>query len=291
MFCAFIDYSKAFDSVWRPGLWYKLIKSGITGKMYTLIYNMYQDIRSCVAVNGECSQFFNSYIGVRQGENLSPMLFYIFVNDLEKYLIENDCEQLSFNDVEIANFLKITVLLYAGRHNCVCRPCKGLAKSIKFINQYCEEWKLTVNKKKTKIMIFSRGKYSGNVNFTLNNKVLDIVDDFKYLGVTLSRTGMFKKCRDDRYKKAQRAIFSLPKNIRLKQLPIDVQLQLFDSVVLPELLYGCEIWGFENLAIIEKVHIQFLKYTLHLKNSTPLCMIYGELGRLPIECEIKKKND
>ena len=138
-------------------------------------------------------------------------------------------------------------------------------------------------------MIFSRRKYSGNVNFTLNNKVLDIVDDFKYLGVTFSRTGTFKKCRDDRYKKAQRAMFSLLKNIRLKQLPIDVQLQLFDSVVLPVLLYGCEIWGFENLAIIEKVHLQFLKYTLHLKNSTPLCMIYGELGRIPIECEIKKR--
>ena len=104
-------------------------------------------------------------------------------------------------------------------------------------------------------MIFSRRKYSGNVNFTLNNKVLYIVDDFRYLGVTFSRTGTFKKCRDDRYKKAQRAMFSLPKNIRLKQLPIDVQLQLFDSVVLPVLLYGCEIWGFKNLAIIEKVHL------------------------------------
>ena len=50
-------------------------------------------------------------------------------------------------------------------------------------------------------------------------------------------------------------MFSLLKNIRLKQLPIDVQLQLFDSVVFPVLLYGCEIWGFENLAIIEKVHL------------------------------------
>ena len=150
MFCAFIDYSKAFDSVWRPGLWYKLIKSGITGKMYTLIYNMYQDIRSCVAVNGECSQFFNSYIGVRQGEYLSPMLFSIFVNDLEKYLIENDCEQLSFNDVEIANFLKITVLLYVDDTIVFADSAKGLQKALNSLNQYCEQWKLTVNEKKNK---------------------------------------------------------------------------------------------------------------------------------------------
>ena len=96
----------------------------------------------------------------------------------------------------------------------------------------------------------------------------------------------FKKCRDDMYKKAQRSMFSLPKNIRLKLVPIDVQLQLFDSVVMPVLIYGCELWGFESLAIIEKVNLQFLKYTLHLKNSTQLCMIYGELGRLQIDCEI-----
>ena len=157
MFCAFIDYSKAFDSVWRPGLWYKLIKSGITGKMYTLIYNMYQDIRSCVTVNGECSQFFNSYIGVRQGGNLSPMLFSIFVNDLEKYLIENDCEQLSFNDVEIANFLKITVLLYADDTIVFADSAKGLQKALNSLNQYCEEWKLTVNEKKKKLWFLVQG--------------------------------------------------------------------------------------------------------------------------------------
>ena len=106
-------------------------------------------------------------------------------------------------------------------------------------------------------MIFSRRKYLGNVIFKLNKNLLDIVDDFKYLGVTFSRTGTFKKCRDDMYKKAQRAMFSLLKNIRLKQFPIDVQLQLFDFVVLPVLVYGCEIWVFENLAIIEKVHLQY----------------------------------
>ena len=103
--------------------------------MYTLIYNMYQDIRSCVAVNGECSQFFNSYIG----ENLSPMLFSIFVNDLEKSLIEKDCEQLSFNDVEIANFLKFTVLLYADDTIVLADSAKCLQKALNSLNKYCEE--------------------------------------------------------------------------------------------------------------------------------------------------------
>ena len=68
--------------------------------------------------------------------------------------------------------------------------------------------------------------------------------------------------------------------------PCLVYLKIYDSVVLPVLIYVCEIWGFENLAIIEKVLLQIFKYTLHLKNSTQLCMIYGELGRLQIDCEI-----
>ena len=100
----------------------------------------------------------------------------------------------------------------------------------------------------------------------------------------------FKKCSDDMYKKTQRTMFSLLKNIRSKQLPIDVQLHLFDSVVLPVLIYVCEIWGFKNLVIIEKINLQLLKYTLHLKNSTPLCMIYGELDIIQIECKIKKND-
>ena len=77
-------------------------------------------------------------------------------------------------------------------------------------------------------------------------------------------------------------MFSVFKNIRLKQLLIDVQLQLFDSVVLPVLIYA-KYRELKILTIIEKIHLQFLKY------STPLCMIYGELGRLSIEREIKKK--
>ena len=62
---------------------------------------------------------------------------------------------------------------------------------------------------------------SGKLNFTLNNKELYIVDDFKYLGMIFSRAGTFEKCRDDMYKKAQRVMFSLLKNIRLKQLHND----------------------------------------------------------------------
>ena len=57
LYRAFIDYSKAFDTVWRKGLWYKLLKKGITGKIFDIVYNMYQNIQFCVASEGKLSDF------------------------------------------------------------------------------------------------------------------------------------------------------------------------------------------------------------------------------------------
>jgi len=67
------------------------------------------------------------------------------------------------------------------------------------------------------------------------------------------------------------------------------QLKLFDSTILPILTYGCEIWGFSDIGSIEKVHTDFLKYVLKVKRSTPHAMLYGDLGRFPIDIIIKKR--
>ena len=82
LYCKFVDFRKAFDTVWRVGLWVKLINTNITGKRYNVIYNLYKQTKSCAAVNWQKSELFNWEIGVRQGENLSPLLFAMFLNDL-----------------------------------------------------------------------------------------------------------------------------------------------------------------------------------------------------------------
>ncbi len=73
MFCSFVDFSQAFDSVWRIGLWRKLLSAGIQGAFFKVIHNMYQGIKTCVSVNNDTSPYFPSFCGVRQGENLSPI--------------------------------------------------------------------------------------------------------------------------------------------------------------------------------------------------------------------------
>ena len=82
----------------------------------------------------------------------------------------------------------------------------------------------------------------------------------------------------------------LYKRIRNLNIPVDLQLYLFDHVILPIAFYGCEIWGFENSQSIENLHINdFLRYVVNLRKSTPIYMLHAEIGRHPIQINIKSK--
>ena len=70
-------------------------------------------------------------------------------------------------------------------------------------------------------------------------------------------------------------------------LPLDLQLKLFDNTVLPILTYGSEVWGYEGLDILERVYTDFLRRITRCRKSTPKYMFYAELGRHPIEITIK----
>ncbi len=118
---------------------------------------------------------------------------------------------------------------------------------------------------------------------------IETVSDFRYLGVIFNYTGTFIKCRNTIADHARKALFFVLKKVQEHCLDIDVAFQLFDSMVSSILTFGSEIWGYENLAHIERVHLMFCKYVLKLKRSTPSVMVYGELGRFPMEISIKVK--
>ena len=82
-------------------------------------------------------------------------------------------------------------------------------------------------------------------------------------------------------------MFALLRRSRQLDLPIDLQLELFNSSIMPILLYGCEIWRFENITMTEKIHLRYLKNIIGLKQSTPTFMVLGETGRYPLSISIK----
>ena len=292
LYCAFIDYKKAFDSVWRKGLWSKLLQEGINGKVLRVIVNMYNNIKSCVFLNSQKSELFTSCQGVRQGENLSPLLFSLYLNDLESYLTENGCTYLPVkvddNEDDLTNYIQLLVLLYADDTILMADSKEKLQTGLDVMLRYCDKWKLQINVNKTKVMIF-HSRRNNRDKLYLNEQEIEEVQAFKYLGIEFYKTGTFHKAKKHRYDQAQKAMFSLLKTARGQELPIHVVLQLFQTMVVPVMLYGCEIWGFESADIIERLQLRFLKQLLRLNKNTMTELVYGETGFYPLSVQIQSR--
>jgi len=291
LYCAFIDFEKAFDRVWRDGLFYKLLLNNINGKMYNIISNMYSNIKSCISYNNNVSDYFNCEIGVRQGENLSPFLFSLFLNDLEDFLLSKNITGLnSINsdlETELEIYLKMFIMLYADDTVLLAETPGDLQLQLNAFGEYCEAWKMKVNVDKTKVLIFGYGRLCQDLNFSYKNADIEIVKQFNYLGVTFTKTCNFDANKKYLADKAIKAMYEVLKLGRAYKLTVKIQLDLFDKLIKPILLYGCEIWGFGKNDVLERVHLKFCKILLNLKSSTPNYMVYGELGRHPIEIDIK----
>lgn len=122
LYCAFIDFSKAFDYVVRNILWYKLIRLGVRGQILKVIKSMYESIKSRVKYDNELSEEFTCCSGVRQGECLSPFLFAMYINDIE------DCFYLNGVDGLDTGTLKLFLLLYADDITVFSETAEGLQR-------------------------------------------------------------------------------------------------------------------------------------------------------------------
>ena len=89
----------------------------------------------------------------------------------------------------------------------------------------------------------------------------------------------------DQGRKAQ---FSLLVKANKLELPIDIQCNLFEKLVFPIMLYGCEIWGDSTSVYFGNI-LPEIKKILYLRPSTPSCMVYGEVGKLPLQVTIDKR--
>jgi hypothetical protein len=230
------------------------------------------------------SQEFGCYAGVRQGENLSPLLFSLYVNDLQQFISDQGCTPVNISENSVySGMLKLMVILYADDTVLMSETAEGLQRELDALQAYCTIWKLNVNTAKTKIMIFCKRKPRVFPEFKYNGNIVELVDTFKYLGVMFAYNGSFVKCRKHIVEQATRAMWCLLRKCRKLALPPSVQLTLFDQTVVPVLLYGVEVWGFENMHTIEQLQLKFCKLVLQVKKSTPSVMVYGELGRVPLE--------
>jgi hypothetical protein len=280
LFCCFIDYKRAYDYIDRNRLWYKLIKLGIDGKFLSLVRSMYSEVKLCVKHMGTLSDFFNSNLGLFQGEITSPILFSLFLNDIEIHLQENINVGINFDNISIY------LLLFADDAVIVSETREGLQNSLDSLYSYCCRWNLTVNVDKTKIMVFRKGgRLDNNSKWFFNNQEIEIVGSFNYLGVVFTSGGSFMQATKTLAGKGLRSLHALMSLVRNMKVPLNIMFNLFDSYVLSVLNYGSEVWGFFNSEVLERVQKKFCKWVLNVKQSTNTLALYGELGRFPLYIE------
>ena len=275
LYCAFIDFTKAFDFVVRDVLWFKLIRLGVRGRMLNIIKSIYSCVKSRVKHDNTLSDPFTCNIGVRQGECLSPFLFAMYVNDLEAELTVKGVAGIDIGSINL------NILLYADDIILFGKNPDDLQNALNVLEDYCKKWKLTVNTSKTKIMVFRNGGCLPNdLNFVYNNINIEIVSKFCYLGIVFTSGGSNFEAQKTLAGQAHKAVFTLNKYLyNFSELTPSHKLELFDKLVSPILNFGSEVWAFYKSPSIETVHLQFCKRIIGVKQSTQNDFIYGDLGR------------
>ena len=246
LYCAFIDYRAAYDKINRSLLWKKLIVSDINGPVLKVIQNLYLSAKSCLSVNGHLSDYFPCSVGVRQGENLSPIMYALYVNDLKCHLARK-YEGLPLLSklarmckiVNYGIYSNIFLLMYADDTRIMAESPSKLQAALNAHYQYCQTWELEVNTTKTKAVVFSRGKCHSNKNiFSFGSKKLETVDEYVYLGVKFNFNRKFDKSNQYICEKGTKAMFNMLRKATKLNLSIDLKSELFDCLVLPTLLFG-----------------------------------------------------
>ena len=237
---------------------------------------MYSSVRSVIKHNKNVSSCINSYLGVKQGDPCSSLLFMMFINDI----ISNINTEL--NGIFSIDELNIFLILYADDQVLFATSPESLQSMLHDIETYCNTWGLKINVEKTKVLIFEKNNRHTNYDFYLYGEKLEVVTSFKYLGVYFFKNGNWhrtQKCIAEHASKAMHRLFSIFNSYEFKT---NEKCRLFDSLVSSVLNYASEVWGYNDGKDIEIIHTKFLRKVLGVNKSTNLIGLYGELGRIPL---------
>ena len=141
----FIDFRKAFDTVWHEGLFKRMWDCGIRGKALQIVKSLYRDVRMSVMVDGTPGRPARIEQGVRQGCPLSPVLFSIFVEELATRLREVGGVDLDDRTVHALLFADDVVVL--------AESPETLQTMIEVVDEYCREWRMSMHAGKSEVMI------------------------------------------------------------------------------------------------------------------------------------------
>lgn len=268
LFCFFVDFSAAFDTIDRNALIYKLSCLGVSTRMLAVLRNLYKGTTASVWCREGVTEEFDTKVGLRQGCVLSPLLFSLFVNDLPEAL-EGGCN---------VGGRRVNVLLYADDIVLMAPTAACLQHMIKRLENYCETWNLKVNLNKSKIMVFRKGgRLSSNDRWWFKGEPIGIVNEYKYLGVTLTSSLSWETHFKEKVQSTKFAISSVwGRLLNNSHVPLSTKYSCYNAVVRAIGCYGAQVWGYIPSDRIEAIQRYFFKRIFRLPNNTPNYVLFIE---------------
>ena len=209
VYAAFIDLRKTFDTVWREGLFYKMLIAGISTKVFQITYSMYQDTKRRIKFSNGVSNEFSSTCGVKRRDVSSPLLFNLFIDDLVKKLKISNCDPVVIKNISVNS------LLYADDIILLSSSDKGLQKSLDIVDKFCTDWKLDVSYEKSKVTVFSSNGKSHLNKFKYQDCVLETVKSNCYLDATIKYSGSIDDSSNLLMEKGRKAFFKIKTSVWL----------------------------------------------------------------------------
>ena len=295
----FVDFRKAYDSVWRDGLYKKLLFYNIDKRFVRLLRNIYSTSSLAVKTQDGRSRIFESKVGLKQGCNLSPLLFNLFINDLLSDINGH------FPDSPILNGIPINGLMYADDLVLISESENGLQRLLDILHNYTRKWFLQVNKSKTKYMRIYRFKSAPIHTMYFGETPLEKTDEYCYLGTIFTNNGSLNSAGRALHEKARKAMYGLLRRVnKHSSCNPKVLLDLFDKMILPIAMYNSEVWGtscfpcnkknndFFNVPNtknpIEDIQTRFCKRVLAVNDRATNWAVLSECGRLPTITNVMK---
>ena len=278
---------KTFDSVNRNILFEILQKNGLKGNLFIAINAIYAEVKGRVKTNVGITDSFNCPIGLRQGCNLSPILFSMFINELYSLLHDQGTRGIQL----FPSITEIFLLMFADDIALVSDTVVGLQKQLNILCQFCQTYKISVNITKSKILVFKRGgRLAASEKWYYDNSLIEVVTGFTYVGVYFTNRMSLHKMAEAMSVKGKKVLNGILSSFsNFSYVHYKTFLKVFDMKVCPVLLYGSELWGLQKITCYEQLQVHACKRFLNVKVNSCNDAILGDTGRLPLYINANKR--
>ena len=277
----FIDFRKAFDTIHRGKLMEILRAYGVPEKIVSAIAATYSQTWAKVRTPDGDTESFEILAGVLQGDTLAPFLFIVALDYALRCAIDGREEELGFTLTKRASrrvpAKMVTDLDFADDISLLSDSVQKACSLLHEVERHCLRIGLGMNTKKTKVM--AENVDNPEVR-SLDGTLLEVVEDFNYLGAWIASTQ-----KDIRIRRA-RAWSALHNMNRVwkSEMSENLKRRLFVTTVESVLLYGCEAWALtvKDEKALDGVYTRMLRTALNVtwKEHRTNVDLYGKLPRL-----------